>query len=71
MIDRINGCLKHIGVRGRSIFAQDKGTPYVPTKPSAEANICLTCDPNKKCKGNCERYRQAHKKLKEQNNERL
>lgn len=36
---------------------------YVVIKPSAEANICLNCK-IKKCKGNCERYKQEIKKVK-------
>ena len=57
-------------LRYSGIFVKtEHSNAYEPTKPSAEALICLTCDPNKKCKGNCERYRQAHKKLKEQSNE--
>ncbi len=37
---------------------------YIPSKPSAEALICLTCTETK-CKGNCKRYKEEHKKLKE------
>ena len=42
---------------------------YVPQHPSPEASICLDCG-NKKCKGNCKRYIEERKKLKEFQNER-
>ena len=42
---------------------------FKPRKPSAEARICLGCD-NKNCKGNCKRYKEEHKKLKERKNGR-
>ena len=42
---------------------------YVPLKPSPEAQICLSCD-NEKCNGDCKRFREELKKLKEQENER-
>lgn len=42
-------------------------TDYVPKKPSAEALICLTCTADK-CKGICDRYKEEHKKLREQKN---
>lgn len=38
---------------------------YVPQKPSPKALICLSCDPNKKCKGNCKRFKEEYRKLKE------
>ena len=43
---------------------------YKPTKPSAEAMICLTC-PLKECKTRCERYIEEKKKLRECHNDRV
>ena len=36
---------------------------FIPTHPSEEAQICLTCTA-KRCKGECERLRIERKKLK-------
>ena len=48
-------------------FEYEKG--FVPTHPNPEARICLECDPNKKCNGDCKRFKEDHRKLKEQENE--
>lgn len=53
-------------LRHRGIFVKtEHSSEYVPKKPSAEAQICLDCDPKKNCKGNCKRYKEEHRKLKE------
>ena len=44
---------------------------YVPKETSPEANICLKCDTNEDCKGNCKRYKEEYKKLKEKESERV
>lgn len=41
---------------------------YVPKNSSPKALICLKCDPNSNCKGNCKRYKEEYKKLKEKEN---
>lgn len=51
--------------RGGIFVKTERSDAYVPQHPSQEASICLDCDPNKKCKGNCKRYKEEHKKLKE------
>ena len=49
----------------RSVFTKtERNYDYVPQKPSPEASICLDCG-NKKCKGNCKRYKEEYRKLKE------
>lgn len=52
---------KHSGI----FVKTEHSDAYVPQKPSPEARICLDCE-NKKCKGNCKRYIEEHRKLKEQ-----
>ena len=69
MHEKVKGCNKYTRVRGRSLFAQARETPYTPTKSSPEAQICLGCNiPKEKCKGDCKRYRTLHNKLKGQKN---
>jgi radical SAM protein with 4Fe4S-binding SPASM domain len=58
--------LKHSGI----FVKTEHSDAYVPQHPSPEARICLDCDPNKQCKGNCKRYIEERRKLKEQQNER-
>ena len=53
--------LRHSGI----FVKTEHSDAYVPQKPSPKAKICLDCDPNKKCKGNCDRYKEELKKLKE------
>lgn len=57
--------LRHSGI----YIKTERSNDYVPQHPSPEARICLDCD-NKQCKGNCKRYIEEYKKLKEQQNER-
>jgi hypothetical protein len=33
-------------------------------KTTPETDICFSCDPNKKCNGDCKRFREEMKKLK-------
>jgi radical SAM protein with 4Fe4S-binding SPASM domain len=56
--------LNHSGIFIKTEHSND----YVPQKPSKKALICLDCDPNKNCEGDCGRFRTEYKKLKEQQN---
>ena len=56
-------------LKGHGLF-DDWHESYMPKNPSAEALICLTCT-EQRCKGNCKRYKEEHKKLKEQQNEKV
>ena len=58
--------LSHSGIYVKT----EHNNAYVPKNPSPKARICLDYDPNKKCKGNCQRYKEEYNKLKEKNNER-
>lgn len=59
MIEKIRAS-KHCGI----FVKTERSDAYVPQKPSPEASICLDCG-NKKCKGNCKRFIEERKKLKE------
>ena len=54
--------LRHSGIFVKS----EHSSFYVPTKTSPEASICTDCKlPQSKCNGNCKRYKEEHRKLKE------
>ena len=52
--------LRHSGIFVKTFHSNS----YIPTTPSLEASICLKCE-KENCKGNCKRYIEERKKLKE------